>query len=186
MNLVVQEVSAWQEIALVAAPAISAVAAGASWASVAQARKLAREARNPILSVNVIFTPNDDGSKTMGAIIRNIGEGAARGVGFVLCRAPYLTAGPVGDTYLLPGEARRIWTAIPRDEAVETHALVLCRDRESYAHYWTENEDHRVLKTWLRRRPKYAGDAVVAFGEYFPDSNVAHAAEVEYSVLGRQ
>jgi hypothetical protein len=161
---VTQETSTWQEVVLVAGPAIAAIAAMASWATVWQARRLARESRAPLLMIQKIVDPQ---TQTMTAIVTNAGGGAARGAGVLLSHPPYRAEGNLGHGFIYPGQARRVWTNIPATE-VDTDVMAVCRDGEGFPHYWTADEEHKVFKTWFRRRPHPRGDVTVVFSEFYP------------------
>jgi hypothetical protein len=60
-----QDLSTWQEVALVASPALAALAAAASWASVFQARRLAQEGTLPALQVQLTVSPDS----AVGAVV---------------------------------------------------------------------------------------------------------------------
>jgi len=159
-----QDLSTWQEVALIASPSIAAVAALASWASVWQARKLAREDHAPLLMAQKVVTA---GTNTIGAVVTNAGGGPARGAGIYLAHPPHKVQGPLGHGFLYPGQSRYVQTNIPATE-VETDVMVLCRDRESYPHFWNAQEEHRVYKTLFRRRPNYQRDMPKVFAKFHP------------------
>lgn len=171
-----QDLNTWQEIALVAGPAIAALAAFASWASVWQARKLAHEASTPHLQVQKIVTMHG----FIGAVVTNAGGGAARGAGIYIAHPPYFAQGALGHGFLFPGETRTALTDIPVTE-VETDALVLCRDKNSVPHYWNANEQHRAYTGW-RGRPKYRKDIPKVFREFHPAVDTSVLTEVAMSV----
>ena len=169
----------WQQVALIAGPAIAAIAALASWASVWQARKLGREATAPHLQVQKVVQSYNG---TIGAVITNAGGGAARGVGIYLTYPPYFVAGPIGHGFLYPGETRVVWTQIPNtDPPEETDVMVLCRDRDGFPHYWTADERHKVFKNW-HRGPKYNKDPYGIFRDFHPAVDLNTLTQVEMSV----
>jgi hypothetical protein len=158
-----QDISTWQEVALIAGPAIAAIAALASWASVWQARKLGRESSAPLLQVQK--TVNAQGF--VGAVVTNAGGGPARGAGIYIVHPPYYASDSLGHGFLFPGDTRVVVTGIQVAEA-ETDIIVFCRDRNSVPHFWNADEEHRELTDW-RGRPKYFGDLDAAFGIFHPD-----------------
>lgn len=172
-----QDLTTWQEIALVVGPIAAAIAALASWASVLQARRLARESHSPHLQIQKVV---DTQSGTIGAVITNAGGGVARGVGAFLTHPPFFAHGAIGHGFLFPGETRQIFTPIPVTDA-ETDVLVFCRDRDSFPHYWNANEEHRVFKTW-RGRPKYRRDIPAVFHEFHPAVGLDDLERVEMKV----
>lgn len=171
------ELTTWQEVALVVGPISAAIAALASWASVLQASRLARESNSPHLQIQKIVDPQ---TETIGAVITNAGGGAGRGVGIFLTHPPYYVHGAIGHGFLFPGETRQVLTPIPATE-VETDVLVFCRDNASIPHYWNANEDHRTLKTW-RGKPKHRRDIPEVFREFHPPVNTADLTRVEMKV----
>jgi hypothetical protein len=172
-----QDLSTWQEVALVAGPIAAAIAALASWASVLQVRRLARESNAPHLQIQKVV---DSPSGTIGVIVTNAGGGAARGAGIFLTHPPFFIRGAIGHGFLYPGETRQVLTRIPATEA-ETDALVFCRDKDSLPHYWNANEEHRVFTTW-RGRPKYRRDIPAAFREFHPVVDPDEMTQVEMQV----
>ena len=173
------QLTTWQQIAIVAAPAFAALAALASWASIIQTRRLAREENSPQLQIQKVVSPEG----CVGAVITNAGGGAARGAGFWLCCPPYYAQSPLGHGFLFPGETRQVWTTIVvTDPPARIDVLALCRDRRSFAHYWNADERHRVLKNW-RGRPKYSGDVPTIFHKFHPDVDLNVLTEAESKVL---
>jgi hypothetical protein len=172
-----QDPSTWQEVALVAGPAIAAIAAIASWASVWQSRKLARESSTPHLQAQKIVNAADD---TIGAVVTNAGGGAARGAGIYLSHPPFYVQGPIGHGFLFPGETRYVHTPIPVSD-VETDVLVLCRDKSSVPHFWNASEEHRAYTDW-RGRPKYQRDIPAVFREFHPGVDLNALTETEMAV----
>jgi hypothetical protein len=161
----VDDLTTLETIALIASPAFAAIAAGASWASVVQARRLARESSLPVLQMQPIVDPRDE---HRGAVIHNAGSGSARGVGFVLVDGNHVAIGNVRHGFLRPGEVVHVHMDIEatRDGAV---GMVVCRHHQSYGHAWTHDERHKVYRTWLLRRPRYPGTQEM-FRDLFPDS----------------
>jgi hypothetical protein len=176
---VTQDLSTWQEVVLVAGPAIAAIAAIASWASVWQARRLARDAGMPHLMVQKIKDANDG---TVGSIITNAGGGPARGAGVWISHPPFCVKHSLGHGFLYPGEVRRVWTNIPMQDSVETDVMAMCRDRDSFAHYWTAAEKHRVIKTRFRRRPKHGTDPAKLFAEFHPGVDLNALTDAQIAV----
>jgi hypothetical protein len=174
-----RELSLWQEVALIAGPAIAAVAACASWASVWQARKLARDSRSPLLMIQKVV---ERSTQTVGAVVTNAGGGAARGIGIFLSHPPFWVQGAVLHGFLYPGQSRYIKTDIPLNEEEETDVMVVCRDAESFAHFWTADEKHRVFKTRFRRRPRYRRDLVEVFHELHPGADLPSLTQATFTV----
>jgi hypothetical protein len=173
-----QDLNTWQEVALVAAPVIAALAALASWASVWQARKLGREANAPHLMAQKMAYP--DG--TIGAVITNAGGGAARGAFVYLAHPPYYATSSLGHGFLFPGETRHLRTNIPLVEGIETDVLVFCRDKNSFGHWWNADEDHRCYKTRLLRRPRYRKDVHAVFREFHPAIDLGTLTQAQTAV----
>jgi hypothetical protein len=172
-----QNLSVWQDIALIVGPIAAAIAALASWASVLQARRFAREASSPHLQIQMVV---DSNSNTIGAVISNAGGGAARGVGVYLTHPPYYVHGAVGHGFLFPGETREVWTQIPATEA-ETDVLAFCRDKDSIPHYWNAKEEHRSFTDW-RGRPRYRRDIPAVFREFHPGISLDSLMRVQMTV----
>ena len=63
------------------APIAAAVAALGSWAAVIQAGRLARRATSPVLYLQTIYNP---AMSCFGAVVLNAGDGAARGVQYMI------------------------------------------------------------------------------------------------------
>jgi hypothetical protein len=175
-----QQLNTWQEVVLVAGPAIAALAALASWASVWQSRKLARESSAPLLMAQKIVNASDN---TIGAVVTNAGGGAARGAGIYISYPPYVVQGALGHGFLYPGEKRQVLTNIPAGDGVETDILLLCRDKNSFGHFWSANEDHRVYKTRFRRRPRYRPDIYNVFREFHPAIDLRTLTEAQMTVI---
>jgi hypothetical protein len=176
---VTSQLSTWQQIAIVAAPAFAAIAALASWASIFQTRRLAREESSPQLQIQKVAA--SDG--TIGVVITNAGGGAARGAGFYLSSPPYYAGSALGHGFIFPGETREVWTQIAvTDPPTQIDVLALCRDRRSFVHYWTADERHRILKNW-RRRPKYSRDVPSIFRKFHPEVDLNALTRVPATVL---
>lgn len=146
-----------QDEALLITTALAAVAAGASAVSAFQARKIARAATLPDVSIQVIITEIGASIGRVGAVVHNAGNGVARGLHFMLIADGTVSSnyGP-GGGILRADDALMIETTIqvrmPMDE--DAFALVGCRDREGFTHVWTNKEQHRRLRSrWLPFRP---------------------------------
>lgn len=173
-----QDLSTWQEVALIAGPAIAAFAALASWASVLQARKMARESSAPHLMAQKVI---DKQARTIGAVVTNAGGGAARGASVFITHPPFWTQATLGHGFLFPGEARYVQMQTPATDQ-ETHVVAFCRDRDSFPHYWSASEQHIVGKTRFRRRPRHDGDVTITFRKMHPDVDFDDLTQVESTV----
>jgi hypothetical protein len=175
-----QDLTTAQQIALVVSPALAAVAAGASWASVFQARRFAREATSPLLQVQITAHPD----QTIGAVVTNAGGGMARGAGICLVYPPYVAAASLVHGFMQPGDTHHVVTDIAiTTPDVATSVVVHCRDKYSFPHYWSANEDHYVGRTrWPQRRPRYR-DIRESFMELYPDVNPYEMHEAKMGVL---
>jgi hypothetical protein len=162
-----QELSTWQEVALVASPALAAIAAGASWVSVLQTRRLRREDDQPGLQLQLMSFP--DG--TIGAAVSNAGPAAARGVQVYLTHGAFFAVGSIGHGFLFPGETRIVRTPIPIiDPDAQTYGVISCRDKHSIPHAWNSHEIHRSSKTW-RGKPRYRTLRAI-FEDFYPSIEV--------------
>ncbi len=169
--------STWQDIALVVGPVAAAIAALASWASVLQSKRAAKEASRPLLQVQKII---DSRTNTVGAVITNAGTGAARGTGIFLTYPPFYVTGALGHGFLFPGDTVHVTTAIPFSSTqIETDVVVLCRDKDSVPHYWNAMEKHMTFKDW-RGRPGHHEIAEV-FLLFHPEVNLAALSQAEMS-----
>jgi hypothetical protein len=173
-----QTLSTWQEVVIVAGPAIAAVSALASWAAVWQAGSLARQGSEPLLMVQKII---DKESNTLGAVITNAGGGPARGATVLLSHPPFRAEGHLGHGFIYPGEGRHVWTNIPATDA-ETDVMAFCRDRQSYSHFWTADENHRVLKTRFGRRPSHGHDLTTVFRDFYPKVDYKGLSPAQFAV----
>lgn len=171
------ELSVWQEIALIVAPVASAVAALGSWAAVLLARRAAREARAPRLHIQFIT----GSCGTVGATVTNVGEGAAVGTCLYLAQPPHYLHAALFDGLLFPGEARHVSCLLPRS-AADAEALTFCRDRGAFAHYWNVHERHKVLKKRLSRQPRYRTDIYEVWLEFHPRMDLREMTRVECTV----
>jgi hypothetical protein len=165
-----QDLSTWQNVALLAAPALAALAGGASWYSAMQTRRIARAATLPDLVIQVLI---DTSTKVVRASIHNAGSGAARGLLYVIARDGQVAFGYANDGILRADEKIFVHTTIKTTGTSGPHetAMVVCRDRYGYPHSWTTLEKHVVHKTRIRRRPKYSRDPLALFARFFPDSD---------------
>jgi hypothetical protein len=178
---VVQDVSTWQEIALVASPALAAIAAAASWASVLQARKLRKEQDAPWLQIQLTYSPEG----RIGAVVTNAGAGVAGGVQIVLHHGNPFAAGPIGHGFMFPGDIRVIETEVLlEDPSVNTRAIVSCRDRASIPQAWTADERHQVSTTW-RGKPVYRS-IIGIFQTLYPDVDPMEGDQVGMKVSAEQ
>lgn len=174
---VAQDLSTWQEIALVASPALAAIAAGASWASVLQTRRLRREDQEPGLQAQMMRFP--DG--TLGAAVTNAGPGVARGVQIYLVHRGLLATGPIGHGFMFPGDTRIVRTPIPEVPEADARMIVSCRDRGRMPHAWDGHEHHRVAKTW-RKKPRYQALQAI-FEGFYPDIPLNDLERVPIQVM---
>lgn len=166
-------VSSLQDIALIAGPALAAIAATASWAAVFHAVRLTRRSNQPYLRIQCIVSPD---TGCYGAVIINVGDGVASGVGYAIADRQTVIAGHIGHGFLRPGESVELLsTCMPVLEG-DRHAVVgigICRDRHGVPHDWTSGEDHgtneaRSWKSGFRKRPIYS-DIIPRLAKWFPD-----------------
>jgi hypothetical protein len=161
-----------QDVALIAGPAFSAIAAGAAWAAVAQNNRINRRANQPALRVQLI---RDPGTGFYGGVIANVGEGVASGVGFAIADRETVIAGYAGHGFLRPGQAVEVLAASPphTGEEFPTRGVAICRDRFGIPNDWTSAGDHfqRYKRRWrsgFQKRPEYT-DYIELLCNRFPE-----------------
>jgi hypothetical protein len=148
------------DVALIAGPAFSAVAAGAAWAAVSQNNRVNRRSSQPSLRIQLISDPK---TGFYGGVIVNAGDGVASGVGFSIADKETVISGHIGHGFLSPGQAVQVLAGKPpaaTDEKFKMRGVAMCRDRFGIPHDWTSAEVHheRYKRSWrlgFRKRPEY-------------------------------
>lgn len=166
-------VASLQDVALIAGPAFSAVAAGAAWAAVAQNNRVNRRANQPSLRLQPIVDPQ---TGCYGGVIINTGDGVASGVGFVIADRETVIAGHAGHGFLRPGQAVQVLAGRAPATAEDRFAIrgvAICRDRFGIPNDWTSAEDHHVRykRSWrsgFQKRPEYT-EYIELLCKRFPD-----------------
>jgi hypothetical protein len=128
----------------VATSAFAAIAAGASWATVAQNRKERELAQAPDLSIRL--------SLKHGSLIlrvHNVGGGPATGVNYLLILGADITWDVVSNGYLGPGEDTQFFrTSMPASRTLagtEYVCVVTARDSHGVLRAWSQNPGQRVV-----------------------------------------
>jgi hypothetical protein len=137
-----------EDIATLVTAGFAAVAAGASWASVAQTRRDRIEAQTPMMSIDVVLPPD-----AAQVIIQIINHGpAARQVEFAVATDGQWTHTVTEKPTFAPGEMREYDSGIHRQTLRDPAAFVSCYDLTGgILHVWYPNGDHLVYRP--RERP---------------------------------
>jgi hypothetical protein len=157
------------EGAQVAGTAFAALAAGASWASVAQTRKLMRESTQPELHVQTLHVgpQRSSAGKHLALVIYNAGSGIAKQTGFCFVSGGQLCEGFVGSGFLRSNETAHIGTDL---SAGPTHGVVFCITRENEAHVWNVEGGRKTLKF---NEDKPLVKAKDAYALHYPGDDIA-------------
>jgi hypothetical protein len=134
----------------------SAVAATAAWAAARQSREQTRAASTPHLLLQVL---NNAQTGCLDVAVENAGGGIASGCSIWISTPRGHAAAVIGNGFLRPGQGAHISTDIPAShERLPSRegAIVGCRDLESFRHYWSNYDRHKIYRTW-RRQPVYPG-----------------------------
>lgn len=122
----------------------AAIAAGASWLSVINGQRAAREARRPNLQASAITVPgkrpNDDPMVVVS--ILNAGLGVAKGVAFVVVGGDEYCSNALGPGFLRYQETARVELTMQAHE--DTRVLVVCRDLGKRIWAWEGLGNHKT------------------------------------------
>jgi hypothetical protein len=134
--------------------ALAAIAALASWASVA----LGARARRASLMPELVAQPiQPEGRERTDFLIHNGGGGLARGCGFVFVVGNDYAMGHVSGGFLRPGERAYVATLIPPGPpGGRADGAVICRDWRGNSWVWNLRDDPRK-KLRSRRAGKRKG-----------------------------
>ena len=136
------------DVATLATAAFAAIAAGASWVTVLQARRERVAAQTPLMSID-ITTPL--GSPEVRVTITNHGP-AVRGVEFAIAVDGQMCFSPTDPPTFAPGESRRLLPAINHVSDAEPFGFVSCYDISGgVLHVWWPNGASRLYHS--RDRP---------------------------------
>ncbi len=169
-----------------ATAALAVVAAGASWASVWQSRRIWQASLLPNLQVVVVF----DVLSAPGNVwlrIENMGGGTAKRVGFQCTIRGALAAGHAGCGFLRPGEGLRVYLNFHAGglEENEVAAMVVCSDVEETLHAWSHKGEHRAygrsLYRRIQRRPRRRVGYDEAFAKFFPEVDLDTDERITWS-----
>lgn len=166
-------VASLQDVALIAGPGFSAVAAGAAWAAVAQNNRVNQRTNQPSLRLQLI---QDPATGFYGGVIVNTGDGVATGVGFAIADKETVIAGHAGHGFLPPGQAVQVLAGRPPASGEGRFALrgvAICRDRFGIPNDWTSSEEHHVRykrswKSGFQKQPEYT-EYIALLCKRFPD-----------------
>jgi hypothetical protein len=161
------------EVAQIAGPVFTALAALAACIAVYLTLRETRMSRQPSLRIQA---PRSPLTGFYGATIMNAGDGVASGVNFVVADSETVIAGPVLNGFLRPGESVDVFSTRSPSGSGDRHAVVgyvTGRDRFGFPHDWTTDLEHAVnyKRTWrsrFRKVPVY-GDFVPRLAKWFPD-----------------
>ena len=153
------------EVAQIAGPVFTAVAALAACIAVYLTLRETRMSRQPSLRIQALVSP---ATGFYGATIMNAGDGVASGVNFVVADSETVVAGPVLSGFLRPGESVDIFSTQPPAVSGDRYPVVgyvTGRDRFGFPHDWTTDLGHAVNyeRTWRSRFRK-----APAYGEVIP------------------
>lgn len=167
------ETSTVLEVAQIAGPVFTALAALAACVAVYLTLRETRLSHQPSLRIQAIVSPQTGYD---GAAIINAGDGVASGVNFVIADSQTVISGPVLAGFLRPGESVDIFSSLPPADSGGRHPVVgyvTGRDRFGFPHDWTTDLGHAVnyKRTWrsrFRKEPDY-GEIIPRLAKWFPD-----------------
>jgi len=160
------------EVAQIAGPVFTAVAALAACSAVYLALRETRLSHQPVLRIQALVSPR---TGFYGATIINAGDGVASGVNFVVADHETVIAGPVLNGFLRPGESVDVFSTQPPVGAGNRHPVigyVTGRDRFGFPHDWSTDLGHAVncKRNWrygFRKKPVY-GNVIPRLAKWFP------------------
>lgn len=161
------------ELAQIAGPVFTAVAALAACSAVYLTLRETRLSHQPVLRIQALVSPR---TGFYGATIINAGDGVASGVNFVVADSETVIAGPVLNGFLRPGESVDVFSTQTPAEPSDRQSVVgyvTGRDRFGFPHDWTTDLGHRVnyRRRWrsgFRKEPAY-GEIIQRLRKWFPD-----------------
>jgi hypothetical protein len=165
--------SAVVEFAAVAGAIAAAVAALASWRSVAlNTRRSLPRMQGYLLR---------DGDGRVQAVVRNSGGGLGEGTHVMAVIGAYGFVATIGDGFLAPGDGARVLTPIQSDEAIGK-VVMFCRDTDMTLRSWSSDGGKRVYRSRVLRRRNYPDNNVI-FNDHFPGTNLRALEEVPTIVV---
>lgn len=158
-----------------AGAAFAALAAGASWASVAQTRKLMRESAQPELHVQKLHVAAHAASarEFVALVIYNAGSGIAKQTGFCFVSGEQLSEGFVGNGFLRSNETAHIGTDLAATSAAR--GVVFCITRENEAHVWSLEGERKTLG-FSKDKPLVKGKE--AYALHYPKDDLTRLEKV--------
>lgn len=180
-----EQASGTDYVPLVAA-IFSAVAAGASWAAVAQTRRQWRRSEKPSLHGQGSYSQQN---ARVEFAIANSGPGIARGVGFAFVYGDAWVRGfPRTPTpgFLLGGEQTLIHIPVPQAGQSNAQGVVTCQDSSGNLHAWNLIGDHKEWKRekrwWWKPATDRSKSGIEVFAAFYPETNLSDLQEVKASV----
>lgn len=175
-QVVEQSGSTLSEWAAVGSAVAAALAAAASWRSVA----LVRAGVLPDLH-GVALANQQTGN--IDITIRNTGGGIAKAVHVMAVIGGDGIVGPISDGFLRPGEGFHITTPIP--QGVPDVAVVLfCRDANEVLRAWSAHGGRKVYRSTILRRKRYPDNDVI-FNDLYPNVDLRQVRTHAYEVTPR-
>ena len=180
-----KEPSFAEEWGPVAASIFAALAASASWAAVAQARREWRRSQQPHLHAQATHAKADD---RIDLSIANSGPGIARGVGFALVMGDSYVSGyprtPLPG-FLTAGDKTLIRTDLPTDAGPDAKGVASCEDSLGNLHGWNLKGEHKLWrrKTRILQRTRHwelSGEDILC--EFYPELDLEQLRSVRGTV----
>jgi hypothetical protein len=175
----------WKDTVAVAAPAFAALAAGASWVSVAQSRRVITLGARPNLQVQRVSWGQsaatleaDEWAAQAIYVVHNAGGGLAKGTGFVFASGEEYVAGFLEFGFVRSGDTYNVRTAMRTAELQPpTIGVVMCHDVEDRSYVW-DLRGGPPRRFRMREKPSLAD----VFHETYPDMNLDSLRAVGSSV----
>jgi archaellum component FlaF (FlaF/FlaG flagellin family) len=172
----------------VAGAAISLVAALASWAAVAQARKIWRSRLLPELhaqEVSILGRNHGDPNRTRFAV-HNSGGALAIAAGFGFVSNGIYVRGLFSDGFVRPGETFHVTTEIEPGES-DAQGVIFCRDADKTLYAWSLRHE---AKLWKKRRLRFwrriPSDWTEIFAEFYSDVDIRVLTEEQHPGVARE
>lgn len=163
------------DVATLGTAIFAAIAAGASWATVAQARHDRIDAATPSMSIDVI-TPL--GSNEVRVQLMNHGP-AVRGVEFAVAVDGQMTFSVTPRPTLQPGELLILRTAINHVSSADPVSYVSCHDLTGRVlHAWWPDGEHRVYR--VKDHPEERVNRAQLMARLDPALDISHMQLVRY------
>jgi len=170
----------WGEATQTVAALAAAAAAGASWLSVVQARRITEAAALPDLHAQAVQVISKVRPDHLMLSIHNAGGATAKAVGYILVGEDSYAWGYVEDGFLPAGQTVRIRTAIPVSAQTSGEGVVWCRDLRERTFVWDLKGNRKELGRRSGTEPRTIPDLLTP---HYPDVKLETLTQVGAKVV---